>query len=125
MSRIRSRNTPPEVSLRKELWRLGYRYRLHVGKLPGKPDIVLGKFKIAIFVDGGFWHGHDWERRKAQIKAHPDYWIPKIERNMRRDEANTRLLREMGYVVFRFWDHDLKKNLGRCVDELVAGIRKR
>ena len=79
MSKIKSQNTLPEIKLRKYLWNLGFRYRLNVAKLPGKPDIVISKSKLIIFIDGEFWHGYKWNQKKNKIKANRNYWIPKIE----------------------------------------------
>lgn len=87
MSRIRCKDTSIEVTLRKALWKKGYRYRKNYKKLPGRPDIALTKYKIAIFCDGEFFHGKDWEVLKPKLEKgkNPNYWIPKIERNMERD----------------------------------------
>lgn len=115
MSKIRSTETKPETLLRKELWRLGFRYRINVKKLPGSPDIVIGKHKLAIFVDGEFWHGFNWEIKKEKIKTNRDFWIPKIERNMQRDERNNTDLEQMGFTVLRFWEHQIKKDLYFCI----------
>src|SRR5688572_21355404 len=82
MSRIRGKETDPEVRLRKALWAIGIRYRKNVAKLPGKPDIVINKSKLVIFIDGEFWHGFNWSIKKKKIKANRKYWIAKIERNM-------------------------------------------
>src|ERR1700756_5196002 len=86
MSKIKGKNTSPELMLRKVLWNSGLRYRLHNKKLPGNPDISMKKYKIAIFIDGEFWHGYNWEEKKTKIKTNRDFWIPKIERNMQRDK---------------------------------------
>lgn len=115
MSKIKGKNTQPEILFRKALWALGIRYRLNVAKLPGKPDIVIGKYKIIIFIDGSFWHGYKWEDKKVRIKSNKDYWIKKIERNMERDIENTKALENMGYKVFRFWEHEVKKSLQECI----------
>lgn len=88
MSKIRSKNTQPEILLRKALWSEGIRYRLNLAKLPGKPDIVINKFKLAIFVDGSFWHGYKWDEKKIKIKSNKEYWLNKIERNIERDNEN-------------------------------------
>jgi len=85
MSRIRGTNTKPEIALRNALWALGFRYRLNVKRLPGKPDIVMRKYKLAIFVDGEFWHGNKWKEKKPKIKSNTEYWIKKIEGNITRD----------------------------------------
>lgn len=124
MKKIRSSNTIPELSLRRELWKLGYRYRLNVSKLKGKPDIVLNKFKIVVFVDGEFWHGYEWQKKKPKIKANREYWIKKIERNIERDKENNKHLVSMGYVVLRFWEHEIKNDLAKCVNKIVAQIIK-
>lgn len=122
MSNIRSKDTHPEIILRKALWIKGIRYRLNVKKLSGKPDIVIGKYKLAIFVDGEFWHGFNWEEKKLRIKANKDYWIPKIEKNMQRDMQNTADLEAIGYTVMRFWEHEVRKNLEGCVLQISAAI---
>lgn len=119
MSKIRSKNTKPEIIFRKALWAEGFRYRLNVKTLPGSPDIVMRKFKIVVFVDGAFWHGYNWEIKKTKIKSNKEYWIKKIERNMERDRENTLKLKELGYNVFRFWDHEIKKSLSKCIKEVV------
>ena len=119
MKRIRSTNTTPELLLRKELWRLGYRYRLNVAKLKGKPDLVFNKYKLIIFVDGEFWHGYNWLEKKPKIKANRKYWIKKIERNMERDLENTNHLISKGYVVLRFWEHEIKKDLAGCIKKIT------
>ncbi|MBR1597684.1 MAG: very short patch repair endonuclease [Lachnospiraceae bacterium] len=117
MQRIKSKDTSIEILLRKALWKKGYRYRKNYDKLPGKPDIVLTKYKIAIFCDGEFFHGKDWEVLKPRLEKaqNSDYWINKISRNMQRDdEINKRLLFE-GWTVVRFWGDDIKKNIEECV----------
>ncbi|MBI5617507.1 MAG: very short patch repair endonuclease [Gammaproteobacteria bacterium] len=83
----RKRDTKPEMLLRRALWRAGYRYRLHVSGLPGRPDLVFPRARVAVFCDGDFWHGRDWLvlREKLERRANPGYWIPKIEMNIRRD----------------------------------------
>lgn len=124
MAKIRSKNTKPEILLRKALWASGIRYRKNVSKLPGKPDIVIGKNKIAIFVDGSFWHGYKWHERKLKINSNRDYWLPKIERNMQRDIENNEMLSQLGYTVLRFWDHDVTKNLKDCLDLVLRKIEQ-
>ena len=96
MSKIRSNNTKPELLLRRKLWGQGLRFSRKTSKLPGKPDIVLEKYKIAVFIDGEFWHGYRWKQKKKKIKDNRDYWIPKIERNVARDRKNNRQLRRAG-----------------------------
>ncbi len=123
MSKIKSKGTKPELKLRKVLWKLGYRYRKNVKKLPGSPDIVFAKFKLAIFVDGEFWHGYNWEEKKLDIKTNRDFWIPKIERNMQRDRKNNRLLMEKGWHVLRFWEKEIKNDLLGCISKIVDNIQ--
>lgn len=117
MQHIRSTNTSIEVILRKALWKEGIRYRKNYKDLPGKPDIAITKYKIAIFCDGEFFHGKDWEVLKPRLEKsnNGEYWISKISRNRERDnEVNKRLLFE-GWTVIRFWGKDIKKDVGACV----------
>lgn len=117
MQRIKAKDTSIEVKLRKALWNKGYRYRKNYGSLPGKPDIALTKYKIAIFCDSEFFHGKDWEVLKPRLEKsnNSQYWISKISRNRDRDdEINKRLLFE-GWTVIRFWGKDIQKNVDECV----------
>lgn len=122
MKKIRSVNTEPERILRKELWKLGFRYRLNSVKLPGKPDIVFNKFKVVVFVDGEFWHGYKWKKKKPKIKANRKYWIPKIERNMKRDRLYNRELNKLGYTVLRFWEQQVRKDLSTCLVKIQSHL---
>ena len=122
MSHIRSSNTSIEILLRKALWREGIRYRKNVNTLPGSPDIAVTKYKIAIFCDGEFWHGKNWETRKDFIKTNRDYWIPKIERNIDRDNENEKYLENNGWVVLRYWGKEIKNYLVDCVNEIKDTI---
>jgi len=122
MSHIRSSNTSIEILLRKALWHEGIRYRKNVKTLPGKPDIAITKYKVAIFCDGELWHGKDWVTKKESIKTNQDYWIPKIERNIMRDNENEKKLENMGWVVIRFWGKDIKKNVENCINEIMETI---
>lgn len=122
MSKIRSRETKPEVILRKILWALGLHYRKNVKSIVGKPDIVLRKYKLIIFIDGSFWHGYNWQEKKNKIKNNRDFWIPKIERNIQRDkEVNAQLI-ELGFKVIRFWDHQIKDELNYCINTILDHI---
>lgn len=123
MSQIKGKNTKPELLLRRALWHAGVRFRSNKQKLPGKPDISLIKYKLLIFVDGSFWHGHDWENRKSAIKSNRDFWIPKIERNMQRDREINQHYQSKGWTVLRFWDFEVKKELGMCVKRVVDLIQ--
>ena len=117
MKYIHSKNTKIEVILRKALWNAGFRYRKNYEKLPGKPDIALTKYKIAIFCDGEFFHGKDWEVLKPKLEKgnNPDFWIKKITRNQQRDEEVNKQLLFMGWTVIRFWGNEIKKNPEQCV----------
>jgi len=124
MRKIKSNNTKSELLLRKSLWSLGVHYRLNVSKLPGKPDIVISKKKVAIFVDGEFWHGYNWEQKKLRIRYNKDYWLKKIERNIQRDQINAKLLTEQGFTVFRFWEHELKRDIQGCIDKITECLQQ-
>ena len=117
MKYIHSKNTKIEVILRKALWNAGFRYRKNYEKLPGKPDIALTKYKIAIFCDGEFFHGKDWEVLKPKLEKgnNPDFWIKKITRNQQRDEEVNKQLLFVGWTVIRFWGNEIKKNPEQCV----------
>ena len=117
MKHIKSSNTKIEVLLRKELWKRGYRYRKNYKGLPGKPDVVLTKYKIAIFCDSEFFHGKDWEVLKPRLEKgdNSQYWINKIARNRERDEEVNKKLLFMGWTVIRFWGRDIKKNTDECI----------
>lgn len=125
MSHIKSNNTSIEVLLRKTLWHEGIRYRKNIKTLPGKPDIAITKYKIAIFCDGELWHGKDWNTKKETIKTNRNYWIPKIEKNIARDNKNEKELENMGWAVIRFWGRKIKKNLIDCVNEIREIIYER
>lgn len=117
MQNIKSKDTKIEVQLRKALWAKGYRYRKNDKKLPGKPDIVLGKYKIVIFCDSEFFHGKDWEVLKSRLEkgTNPEYWVKKIENNRRRDDEINKELTFEGWTVIRFWGKDIKNKLDECI----------
>lgn len=119
------KDTRPELLLRKALWDLGARYRLHTSQLPGKPDIVFPKKRIAIFVDGDFWHGRNWNELEQKLKqrANPDYWIAKIQYNITRDRQQTEALVQQGWTVLRFWETDITLNHKRIAQDIVETIR--
>ena len=121
----KSKDTKPEIMLRKELWRRGLRYRKNYKYLSGKPDIVFLGAKIAVFVDGRMWHGYDWEHQKDDFKSNRDYWIPKIENNRERDFAVTQELIELGSLVLRFWDFEIKQELSACADKIEMAYKNR
>lgn len=121
MSKIRGRDTKLELVVRKELHRLGYRFRVNAAWLAGRPDIVFTKIKLAVFIDGDFWHG--WKFSRSSHKLAP-YWQEKIAGNMRRDRRTRARLRREGWTVVRIWEHSIKKDFQRCVEHLVAVIDK-
>lgn len=125
MSRIHSKDTSIEVTLRRELWSRGLRYRKNVKNISGKPDIAFIGKKVAVFCDSEFWHGYDWEHRKDDIKTNREFWIPKIERNIERDLEVNRMLKEQGWIVLRFWGKQIRKNLQECADIIEETIRAR
>lgn len=117
MSKIRSRDTSPEKRVRSFLHRAGFRFRLHVNKLPGSPDIVLPKYRTAIFVHGCFWHRHEGCKFAYSPKSRETFWEKKFEENLRRDKKNISSLKEMGWKVYVIWEcqtkneNDLKEEL--------------
>ena len=120
MSSIPSKDTRPELALRKALWQDGYRYRVNVKKLPGKPDIVFGPAKVVVFCDGDFWHGHNWVLRgipslEEELAGYSQFWKDKITRIIERDQRVTMQLEEMGWTVIRIWESEIKKDLSSCV----------
>ena len=124
MQRIKGKNTSIEVRLCKALWQKGYHYRKNYKELPGSPDIVLTKNKIAIFCDGEFFHGKDWDKLKARLEKGEkgEYWIKKITRNMERDEEINKQLMFKGWTVLRFWGDEIKKNTDECVKAIEEVI---
>ncbi|WP_343615381.1 very short patch repair endonuclease [Flavobacterium sp.] len=122
MQAIKSTATKDEVRLAKALWKLGYRYRKNNKKIFGRPDITFAKYKIAIFVDSEFFHGKDWETQQLRIKSNRDYWIPKIERNIQRDEEVNAFLISQNWTVLRFWSKDIEKNLEVCLAKIEGKI---
>lgn len=122
MSNVKLKGGKAETLLAKALWHQGYRYRKNDKKLPGSPDIAILKYHIAVFVDGEFWHGKDWEIRKGRLKRNREYWIEKIEENMARDLRNDQLLMQAGWTPIHFWEKEVMKNLPICVAEIEEAI---
>lgn len=119
-----SLDTKHEKMLRLALWHLGLRYRKNVAYLPGKPDIVFPKYKVAIFCDGDFWHGHNWPELRSQLEkgTNASYWVAKIENNRARDSRNTEQLENEGWFVIRVWESDIKSDVdevSRLVSEII------
>lgn len=121
MSHNRSSNTKPEVKLRKELFSLGYRYRVNKKGLPGSPDIVLAKYRTCIFVNGCFWHGHKDCRYATRPKTNTEFWRTKIKNNRERDLKDYTFLESLGWRVIVVWECELKKAL---IDATIASVRK-
>lgn len=124
MQNIRAKDTEIEVILRRALWKKGYRYRKNYCKLPGKPDIVLTKYKIAIFCDGEFFHGKDWNMLKAKLEKsnNSKFWIDKISRNIEWDEEINKKLIYGGWTVIRFWGKEIKNHTDECVKVVEEAI---
>ena len=120
MANVHLKNGKAETLLAKALWQKGIRYRKNYKKLPGSPDIAITKHKVAVFVDGEFWHGQNWSERKQKLKANRDYWIEKIEENIARDKRNNASLEMLGWTVIRFWEKDVLKNLDFCIDTILS-----
>ena len=129
MSKIRSKNTKPELTLRKALFARGFRYRMNYKKLPGKPDIVFTKYKVAIFIHGCFWHGHEREICKYAIgtpKTNIEYWTKKIASNKRRDNENTLKISSMGWNILTIWECEImqKNNIDILIERISDFLHK-
>ena len=122
MSKIKGKNSKPEMRFRRALWAEGVRYRVDSKQLPGRPDVSIKKYKLAIFIDGEFWHGYNWAERKKNIKSNRKFWIPKIERNIQRDRQVNQQLHDMGFTVFRFWESEIKNHLNKCINDVMVYI---
>ncbi len=122
MSKVKLKKGIAETKLAKSLWNQGIRYRLNYKKLPGSPDIAITKHKIAIFVDGEFWHGFRWEERKTKLKSNREFWIEKIEENIQRDKRNDLLLKNQAWIVFHFWEKEVLKNVDECILQIKNEI---
>lgn len=122
MQAIKCKDTSIECILRKELWARGFRYRKNYKKLIGKPDIVMPKYKLVIFCDSEFWHGKDYHESTDRIGTNSEYWKQKIKRNIERDkEVNEKLIAD-GWTVLRFWEKEIRKELDKCVEQVVSAI---
>lgn len=122
MSRIRGRDTNPELLLRKELWTRGLRGYRTQSRLPGRPDLAFKRFRLAIFVDGCFWHGCP-KCRIAIPVSRVGYWRPKLRNNKRRDKRVNKELRAQNWRVLRFWEHEVMNNLERCARRVLSAIK--
>ena len=124
MQSIRSKDTQIEIILRKALWSNGIRYRKNYSKIPGKPDIAITKYKIAIFCDSEFFHGKNWEVQKLRLAKgdNGEFWINKISKNIIHDEEINKKLWFMGWIVIRFWGEEIKKNTNECIKVIKEAI---
>lgn len=119
MKTIPSRDTKPELILRKALWREGVRYRKNFKKLPGSPDIAITSRKLAVFVDGEFWHGYDFDNQKKRLHHNKSKWIHKIQKNIERDKRNNHDLQKLGWKVMRFPSKYVINHTDECVTEVI------
>lgn len=124
MQAVKNKDSKIEMMLRKELWARGLHYRKNDKTVFGHPDLTFKGKKIAVFVDSEFWHGYDWENRKADFKSHQEFWIPKIERNMQRDIEVNEKLKSDGWKVIRFWGKDIKKSVTACADIVERAVKE-
>jgi DNA mismatch endonuclease, patch repair protein len=118
-------DTRCELLLRRTLWAAGARYRKNVKELPGRPDVVFSRAKLVVFCDGDFWHGRNWDSRRQKLVqgTNPDYWISKIERNIERDRLNTSKLEEMGWIVLRLWETEIRSNPMQAADRVLEALK--
>jgi DNA mismatch endonuclease (patch repair protein) len=124
MQAIKNKATIAEVALAKALWAKGYRYRKNNKKVFGNPDLTFSRYKLAIFVDGEYFHGYNWETEKHRIKTNRSFWWKKIEGNMTRDKLVNETLVDNGWTVLRFWSHEIRKNLASCVHKIDQTLNK-
>lgn len=120
MSRVKGKDTGLEMRVRSALHRRGLRFRKHAKDLPGKPDVVFRKARVAVFVDGDFWHGYRFPSWEDKVS---DFWKKKINKNRERDAANHQKLRQMGWTVIRLWQHEVEEDFDACIDRILAAVR--
>ena len=125
MRSIRSKDTKPEIALRKACWALGLRHRCHVRSLPGTPDFAYASAKVAVFVDGDFWHGRKWFEEGKAPKTRREYWVRKFERNRERDLRADAGLRKMGWTPLRVWESDISRRPLACARLVRMAVRLR
>lgn len=124
MQAIKNKATKAEVTLARSLWKRGLRYRKNNKKIFGSPDLTFSKYKLAIFVDGEYFHGYNWETEKHRIKTNREFWWNKIEGNMRRDQLVNKTLIDGGWTVLRFWTREIRKNLASCITSVEQKIEE-
>ena len=120
MSRVKGKDTRPEVLLRSHLNKYGLQFETHFKDLPGKPDIAFPEEKIAVFIDGDFWHGYRFPAWEQSVSP---FWREKISKTRKRDIKNFRKLRAMGWRVIRIWQHSIKKDAQGCIDKIVRALQ--
>ena len=123
MQHVKNKDSQIELKLRRALWHKGLRYKKNLRSVFGCPDIVFTRLKIAVFCDSEFWHGYDWENRKHDFKSHQEFWIPKIEKNIKRDMEVNEKLKAEGWTVLRFFGNEIKKNLDGCVEKVLDTVK--
>lgn len=123
MQAIRNKDSKAEQLLAKTLWAKGFRYRKNDKGVFGKPDLTLKRYRLAVFVDGSFFHGRDWEVQKYRIKSNREFWWKKIEGNMKRDRQVNEELRKRSWKIIRFWDTEILKNLAYCVQIIEDEVK--
>lgn len=124
MSRVRSSGSQIEKELGKALWASGLRYRKQYTRVTGKPDFAIVFARVAVFCDSSFWHGRNWPESAAAIKSNRKFWIPKINRTIARDREVNRSLRQLGWLVIRFWDSQILRNPVRCAQKVLKAVRQ-
>lgn len=122
MSRIKGKDTGLEIRVRSELHKRGFRFRKHLKELPGKPDVVFTRAKVAVFIDGDFWHGYKFSTWEHKVS---DFWKTKISKTRERDVKNQQRLRDMGWTVIRLWQHDLEGDFEGCIEKVTAALKKK
>ena len=130
MSAVKYKDTEPELMLRKALWSRGLRYRKNYRSLPGKPDVVFTRAKIAVFCDGDYWHGHNWALRglsslEEELAAYSDFWREKITKNIERDKKVTAQLEALDWLVIRVWESDIRANIDSVTDRIIKAYQER
>nr|WP_320026401.1 very short patch repair endonuclease [uncultured Acetobacterium sp.] len=125
MKQVKNKDSKIEILLRKELWSRGLRYRKNDSSVFGKPDIVFKSKKLAVFCDSEFWHGYNWEERINDIKSNKEFWITKIEGNIKRDKTVTTTLEQDDWLVLRFWGKEIEKNTIKCADIIEEKLNSR
>lgn len=122
MSRIKGQNTTPELKLRSCLHRLGFRFRIHDTKLPGKPDIVLAKYRTAVFVHGCFWHRHDGCKHTSTPKSNQSFWLEKFRRTLDRDKQNVKALNNLGWQVLIVWECEINSDASQAAQHIARHL---